>query len=197
VFPGWERSIHAANGERLRNATLLSIAPTGTLSVIAGTSGGIEPLFALAYRRRHTLGGAPFIEVNPLFERWVRAQRPEAIDVLAAVRRDGTLAALPGLDELRARFVTATEIAPARHLAVQHAFQRHVDNAVAKTINLPATAGHAEVAEAYREAWRLGLKGVTISRCGTKESQVLSMGVGEEPLARELFAKCDPGAGRL
>jgi len=197
VFPGWARSVHAMRGERLRNATLLSIAPTGTLSVLAGTSGGIEPLFALAYRRRHTLGGAPFVELNPLFERWARAQAPAPDEVLAAVCRDGTLANVPGLDALRARFVTATEIAPARHLAVQAAFQRHVDNAVAKTINLPDSAQPGDVAEAYREAWRLGLKGVTVYRCGTKESQVLSMGVGEEPLTRELFTKCDPGACRL
>jgi ribonucleoside-diphosphate reductase alpha chain len=181
----------------MRNATLLSVAPTGTLSVLAGTSASIEPLFALAYRRRHTLGGPPFVEMHPLFERCVRAEAPAPEEVLAAVRRDGTLARVPGLDALRARFVTATEIPPSRHLAVQAAFQRHVDNAVAKTINLPEDTPPEAIADAYREAWRLGLKGVTVYRCGTKESQVLSLGVGEEPTARELFAKCDPGACRL
>ena len=165
--------------------------------MIAGSSGGIEPLFGLAYRRRHTLGGAPFVELNPLFERWVRTHVPNAATVLAAVLRDGTLAAVPELGDVRARFVTATEIAPARHLAVQHAFQRHVDNAVAKTINLPASAGPADVAAAYREAWRLGVKGVTVYRCAAEASQILSLGIGEEPLARELFTKCDPDACRL
>lgn len=197
VFPGWERSVHAARGVRLRNATLLSIAPTGTLSVIAGTSGGIEPLFALAYRRRHTLGGAPFVEMNPLFERWVRAHAPAPEDVLATVRRCGTLAGVPGPEAVHARFATATEIAPARHLAVQEAFQRHVDNAVAKTVNLPEHARPEDVATTYRDAWQHGLKGVTVYRCGTSPAQVLSLGVDEEPLGRELFAKCDPGACRL
>ena len=100
-------------------------------------------------------------------------------------------------ESLRRLFVTATEIPVRRHLAIQQAFQRHVDNAVSKTINLPVDAGVEDVAEAYREGWRLGLKGVTVYRTGCRAGEVLTLGV-EEPLeARELFTKCDPGACRL
>lgn len=198
VFPAWSRSVHAAAGERLRNATLLSIAPTGTLSLIAGTTGGIEPLFALAYRHEHSLGGAPLAEVNPVFLRHARQHWPEADRVLDAMLATGRLRDVPGVPEaMRRRFVTATEVPPRRHLEIQRACQHHVDNAVSKTINLPEDATPDDVADAYRQARRLGLKGVTIFRYGSKASQVLTLGVDESAAARELYAKCDPGACRL
>jgi ribonucleoside-diphosphate reductase alpha chain len=198
VFPGWDRSVHAATGERLRNATLLSIAPTGTLSLIAGTTGGIEPLFALAYRRAHTLGGEPLAEINPVFVRHARRYWPDADRLLAEILATGRLRDVPGVpEEARRRFVTATEVPARRHLEIQQAFQRHVDNAVSKTINLPDEATAGDVADAYRRAWRLGLKGVTVYRSGSRESQVLTLGAGEEAAARELYAQCDPGACRV
>jgi ribonucleoside-diphosphate reductase alpha chain len=198
AFPNWEQSVHAARGARLRNATQTSIAPTGTLAIIAGTTSGIEPLFALAYRRAHGLGGPPLVEANPVFARATHALGPAGEAILRDVLDAGTLAAIPDVPEtMRARFVTATEIPPAQHLRIQHAFQRHVDNAVAKTINLPEAAGEDDVAAAYLEAWHLGLKGVTIYRYGSKGEQVLTLGAGEDPAAREHFAKCDPGACRL
>jgi ribonucleoside-diphosphate reductase alpha chain len=198
VFPAWAESTHAARGERLRHATLLSIAPTGTIAIIAGTSSGIEPLFALAYRRQHSLGGEPLVEVNEVFLRALAASGADPTPVLDAVLATGTLAGVPGLpDDLRRRFVTATEIPVARQLRVQQAFQRHVDNAVAKTVNLPEDAGAERVAEAYLDAWRLGLKGVTLYRSGSTGRQVLTLGLGEDAIAREHFAKCDPGACRL
>jgi ribonucleoside-diphosphate reductase alpha chain len=105
---------------------------------------------------------------------------------------------VPGVpDAVRRLFVTATEIPVHRHLAIQQAFQRHVDNAVSKTINLPVDAGPEQVAEAYREGWRLGLEGVTIYRSGSRPGEVLTLGIDEPLQARELFAKCDPGACRL
>jgi len=196
VFPDWSRSVYASRGERMRNATRLSIAPTGTISIIAGTSGGIEPLFALAYRRRHTLGGEPMTEINPILLR-----HAEGLDIgrfVDLVRTAGHLGALPGVPEAVHRlFVTATEVPVRRHLAIQHAFQRHVDNAVSKTINLPVDAGADRVAEAYLESWRLGLKGVTVYRAGSRPDEVLTLGVDEPLETRELFAKCDPGACRL
>jgi ribonucleoside-diphosphate reductase alpha chain len=198
TFPNWTRSVHASAGERLRNAALLSIAPTGTLSIIAGTSGGIEPLFALAYRREHTLGGPPLVEINPVFLRYADEHRLDARAVLDKVLATGTLRDAPGIPErVRRLFVTANEVDVGHHLAIQQAFQRHVDNAVSKTINLPEDADQDEVARAYLEGWRLGLKGVTIYRAGSKAGQVLTLGVDEDPTAREFFAKCDPGACRL
>ncbi len=198
VFPNWERSVHAAAGDRVRNATCLSVAPTGTIGVIAGTSGGIEPLFALAYRREHSLGGEPLVEVNPIFVRYARTHLPDADRVLEAVLAQGSLRAVRGVPEAAARlFVTATEVPPRQHLRIQQAFQRHVDNAVSKTINLPEEAGPQAVAEAYLGAWRLGLKGITIYRSGSRDRQVLTLGAGEDATGREYFARCDPGACRL
>ncbi len=194
TFPYWQSSVYAARGERVRNATRLSIAPTGTIAIIAGTSGGIEPLFALAYRRRHTLGGEPLVEVNPMFARHAeRHLGARAQAVLERVVAEGHLGRVTDVPEsVRALFVTATEVAPCQHLLVQQAFQRHVDNAVSKTVNLPETATPKEVADAYVCAWRLGVKGVTVYRSGSKEDQVLELGVGEEPIAREYFTRCDP-----
>ncbi|MBI1846527.1 MAG: adenosylcobalamin-dependent ribonucleoside-diphosphate reductase [Candidatus Rokubacteria bacterium] len=198
VFPAWAQSVHGARADRRRNATLLSIAPTGTLGILAGTSAGIEPLYALAYRRAHTLGGEPLVEMNPVFARWAAEHRLDAPALVRAVAAAGTLAAVADVpDALRRLFVTATELDVDQHLAVQHAFQRHVDNAVSKTINLPQDAPSDAVARAYLEGWRLGLKGVTVYRSGSRDAQVLTLGAGDDPAAREHFARCDAGACRL
>jgi ribonucleoside-diphosphate reductase alpha chain len=197
-FPEWGRSVYAASGELVRHATRLSIAPTGTLSLIAGTSGGIEPYYALAYRRQHSLGGPPLVEINPLLIEHLGALGLDVARVLEDVVATGSLRRVAGIPEaVRRLFVTATELSVDRHLDIQEAFQRHVDNAVSKTINLPADAPPAAVARAFREGWRRGLKGLTVYRSGAKAGQVLTLGLDEEPLARELFAKCDPGACRL
>jgi ribonucleoside-diphosphate reductase alpha chain len=198
VFPNWGRSVYAATGERVRNATRLSVAPTGTVSIIAGTSGGIEPLFALAYRRKHTLGGEPLIEINPLVLRYAEEHRlefPDLNDVILATGRVGDVRAVP--EPLRRLFATATEVPVRQHLRIQQAFQRHVDNAVSKTVNLPEDATREDIAQAYLEGWGLGLKGVTVYRCGSKAGQILTLGLGEDLTAREFFSKCDPGACRL
>jgi ribonucleoside-diphosphate reductase alpha chain len=115
-----------------------------------------------------------------------------------AILVTGTVRDVPSVpDDLRRLLVTATEIPVGQHLRIQQAFQRHVDNAVSKTINLPEDAPREDVAEAFLEGWRSGLKGITIYRSGSRADQVLTLGAGEEPMAREAFAKCDPGACRL
>jgi ribonucleoside-diphosphate reductase alpha chain len=98
---------------------------------------------------------------------------------------------------MRRLFATATEVPVRQHLRIQQAFQRHVDNAVSKTVNLPEDASREDIAQAYLEGWTLGLKGVTVYRCGSKAGQILTLGVGEDLTAHEFFSKCDPGACRL
>jgi len=198
VFPHWSESMHAKDGRRVRNATRTAIAPTGTIGILAGTSAGIEPLFALAYRRSHVLDGQVFEEVNPLLGAQLRARGLDERRVLSAVIAQGTLEGVPGVPEdIERLFVTALQIPPERHLQVQAAFQRHVDNAVSKTVNLPQTAGPEAIAEVYRRAWRLGLKGVTVYRYGSKASQVLELGVADEAYHFDHSARCDPTECRL
>jgi ribonucleoside-diphosphate reductase alpha chain len=176
VFPNFEGSRAQQRGLRLRNATVTSIAPTGTLSILADCSGGIEPIFALAYVR-HVLDGERLPETNTRFEAALRRAGVLDEDLLAEVRATGSARgklSLPG--GLRRLFPIASDVAPGRHLAIQAAFQRHVDNAVSKTINLPADATPGDVREIYRSAWRLGLKGITVFREGCKGRAVLVRG---------------------
>lgn len=194
AFPAWQRSA----GQVMRNATRTAIAPTGTLGIIAGTSASIEPLFALAYRRSGVLGGKVLEEVNPLLLEYLERHALDRQRVLAAVLERGRLAEVDGVpEEMKRLFVTALEIPAERHLAIQAAFQRHVDNAVSKTINLPQEAAPADVAHAYRRAWALGLKGITVYRYGAKAAQVLELGVEDEPQHYDSASRCDPEECRL
>lgn len=173
VFPHWEGSRAAARGMRLRNATVTSIAPTGTISILADCAGGIEPYFALAFVR-HVLDGARLPETNPRFEAALR--RAGVLDeaLVARVRAEGSARRIAEVPEAVARlFPTAYDIAPERHLDVQQAFQKHVDNAVSKTVNLPETATPDDVRAIYVSAWRRGLKGVTVFREGSKGSEAV------------------------
>jgi ribonucleoside-diphosphate reductase alpha chain len=176
AFPGSAGSRARASGRVLRNATTTSIAPTGTLSILADCSGGIEPYFALAFVR-HVLDGARLPETNPRFEAALRASGAWSEDLVAEVRQRGSVRGLPAVPErIRRLFATAADIAPEAHLDVQQAFQRHVDNAVSKTINLPADATPDDVCAIYASAWRRGLKGVTVFREGCKGRAVLVRG---------------------
>jgi ribonucleoside-diphosphate reductase alpha chain len=178
VFPAWEDSRLAAGGSRLRNATLTSIAPTGTLSILAGCASGIEPFFALAYVRR-VLDGERLPEVNPRFEAALRACGAWSAERLTRVRETGSARGVEGVPgALQRLFPIASDIAPAAHLAIQAAFQRHVDNAVSKTINLPGDATPDQIREIYASAWKLGLKGVTVFREGCRAG-VLERGAGD------------------
>lgn len=198
VFPAWRQSVHAEQGLRLRNATRTAIAPTGTLGIIADTTPGIEPLFALAYRRINVLDGHALVEVNPLFQERAEQAGLDSVGLIRHVLDHGSLADAPGLPPgWREIFATALEIPPDGHLEVQAAFQRHVDNAVSKTINLPHECTREDVARAYRRAWELGLKGVTIYRYGSRSSQVLELGAREAAAHREHASRCDPEECRL
>src|SRR5262245_26566937 len=191
VFPGHAGSRAAARGLRLRNATLLSIAPTGTLSILADCSGGIEPYFALAFVR-HVLDGERLPETNPRFEAALRREGAWSDELAAELRERGSARGVPGVPErIQRLFPTAADVAPEAHLAVQQAFQRSVDNAVSKTINLPAAAGPELVREIYVSAWRRGLKGVTVFREGCKGRAVLVRGSAGLELAPDAPA-CTP-----
>lgn len=193
VFPAWKGSTYETQSLKVRNALRTAIAPTGTLSLIAGTTASIEPLFALAYRRTHVLEGQELYEITPLFVEYLERHRLDAQSFVDQVLEKGRLTDVEGVpDELRRIFVTALEISPEQHLQVQAAFQRHVDNAVSKTINLPREATPQDVGRAYWRAWELGLKGITIYRYGSKSAQVLELGAHEAALQYDHASPCDP-----
>ncbi|MCU0914623.1 MAG: adenosylcobalamin-dependent ribonucleoside-diphosphate reductase [Planctomycetes bacterium] len=180
-FPNFARSIYARTGHRLRNATVNTIAPTGTISIIAGCSSGIEPLFAISFVR-NVLSGTRLFETNPLFEEIAKERGFHRRELLAEVARRSSLAEIQAVPrDVKRLFVTAFDIRGPQHLAIQAAFQRHTDNAVSKTINLPADATVEDVRAIYLEAHRLKCKGITIYRYGSKPDQVLSVSEKEEP----------------
>ncbi|MCH7699195.1 MAG: vitamin B12-dependent ribonucleotide reductase [Chloroflexi bacterium] len=189
VFPAWEGSIYAggSNGvsrgatRRLRNATRTTIAPTGTLSIIADCSGGIEPVFALAFMRQHHLDPkAPekitqLPEVNKRFEAVAKAEGFHSKQLIEHLAGGASLSEWEGVpDWVRTVFVTSHDISPTWHVRMQAAFQRHTDNAVSKTINFSASATVEDVEKAYLLAYREGCKGITIYRDQSRAHQVLS-----------------------
>jgi ribonucleoside-diphosphate reductase alpha chain len=176
AFPNFDRSIHGSRGNGLlRNATRTAIAPTGTLSLIAGCSSGIEPYYALAYRRR-ALDGRELPIVNERFEHHARALGVDAQTQSSALER-GRVRDDPRLpDELRRLFPVAAEIDVGGHVRTQAAFQAHVDNAVSKTILLPPEATSDAARNAFETAFALGCKGVTVYREGARVDQVLTSG---------------------
>jgi ribonucleoside-diphosphate reductase alpha chain len=198
VFPNWRGSIYEAQALRVRNATRTAIAPTGTIGIIADTTPSIEPLFALAYRRVNVLDAQTLVEVNPLFLERLEHRHLDAVALTQQIVAHGSLSALsPVPNDLKRLFVTALEIGAERHLEIQAAFQRYTDNSVSKTINLPRDATRQDIARAYRRAWELGLKGITIYRYGSKAAQVLKLGAEEKPLQYEHASRCDPEECRV
>jgi ribonucleoside-diphosphate reductase alpha chain len=198
VFPNWPHSFYAPAHQQRRNATCTAIAPTGTLSLIAGTTASIEPLFALVYRRSHSFGGTPLYEMTPLFWQYCRAEGIDTTQLAEEVFLQGTISHMPDIpSRIKELFLTALDIPPEKHLQMQAVFQQYVDNSVSKTINMPKDATREEVARAYWRAWELGLKGVTIYRYGSKALQVMEVGAEVDPLFLEQSAHCDPGECRI
>src|SRR5215471_15953737 len=187
AFPNWSHSIYR-RGRPLRNSTVTTIAPTGTISMIAGCSSGIEPVFALAFEHRVKSGDMERVLrfVSQSFEQLGRERGFYSDALMTEVARHGSLQGIPGVpDEARAVFKTAHEIHWSWHVRHQAAFQRHTDNGVSKTINLPTETGEGDVAEAYLLAWRQGCLGITVFRDGCKGEQVLNIGLADSGLAGE------------
>ncbi|MBE3581732.1 MAG: vitamin B12-dependent ribonucleotide reductase [Thermoanaerobacteraceae bacterium] len=175
-FPNIERSIY--RGTKRRNATCTTIAPTGTISMIAGTTSGIEPVFALAYTK-NVLDGESLIEVNPVFEEYIRTNFSPEIgrEIIRQVAATGSVKDIAEIPpDMRRVFVTALEISPEWHIRMQAAFQKFTDNAVSKTVNFPPTATKEDVRRVYELAYQLGCKGVTVYRSGSREQEVLVTG---------------------
>ena len=174
VFPAYEDSIFKEQGIKMRNATTTTIAPTGTISIIAGASSGVEPLFAISFVR-HVMDDDKLLEVHPYFEKVAKERGFYSEELMERIAEEGTIAHIEEIPEdTRRIFVTAHDIIPFWHIKMQAAFQKHVDNAVSKTVNFTNEATKEDVEEVYRLAYKLGCKGVTIYRDGSRDNQVLS-----------------------
>jgi ribonucleoside-diphosphate reductase alpha chain len=180
VFPNWEKSTYKDQGLKLRNATCTTIAPTGTLSIIAGCSSGIEPLFALSFVR-NVMDNDKLLEVNPYFEEVANDRRFYSRELMDEIAKKGSIKKIKQIPkDVRSVFVTAHDVSPEWHIRMQAAFQKYTDNAVSKTVNLPHDATVDDVMKVYNLAYELSCKGVTIYRDGSKENQVLSFSQKEK-----------------
>ncbi|MCH7994335.1 MAG: vitamin B12-dependent ribonucleotide reductase [Planctomycetes bacterium] len=180
-FPNWEGSTYDTKHNRsMRNATCTTVAPTGTISIIAGCSGGIEPMFSLAFfrnvLREQDEGKAPMVEINPIFEDVARDADFCSEGLMEQIATEGTLAYIEGIpEEVRSVFVCAHDIAPIWHMRMQAACQEHCDASISKTINFPHDATVDDVAEIYRLAFEMDCKGVTVYRDGCRKHQPMAL----------------------
>jgi ribonucleoside-diphosphate reductase alpha chain len=180
TFPAWAGSTYSTPGpfgepRPMRNSAPTTIAPTGTISIIAGTSSGIEPLFALSYVR-NVMDNTRLVEVNPYFEAVARREGFYSEALMEQLAETGSLETLDVPDWVKGVFRTSHDISPEWHVRMQAAFQKYTDNSVSKTINFPHNATTDDVANAYTMAYDLGCKGITVYRDGSKSGQVLSTG---------------------
>jgi ribonucleoside-diphosphate reductase alpha chain len=178
VFPNWEKSVFSGKGlapaKRRRNSTVTTVAPTGTISIIAGSSSGIEPIFAVSYVR-NVMDNTRLIETNPIFEAKSKELGFYSDRLMERIAEKNSISNFDEIPEnLRRVFVTAHDVSPEWHIKMQAVFQRHTENAVSKTINMPKEATVDDVKTAYELAYSLGCKGVTIYRDGSRAFQVLS-----------------------
>jgi ribonucleoside-diphosphate reductase alpha chain len=193
VFPNFEGSIFdRPDGTRMRNATVTTVAPTGTISIIAGCSSGIEPLFAVSYVRANVLDDDRMVEVHPYFEQVARQRGFYSEDLMKQIADVGSVRHLEGVPaDVQGVFTTAHDITPEWHIKLQSAFQKHTDNAVSKTVNFSNDATSADVEKVYLMAFKTGCKGVTIYRDGSREEQVLNVGQSKKSRKR------DPASGGI
>lgn len=176
VFPYYDKSVYKEKKVKIRNATTTTIAPTGTLSIIAGVSSGIEPLFAISFIK-NVMDNDELVETNPIFKEVAKQRGFYSDDLMKIIAKKGTVNDIDEIPEdIRKVFVTAHDISPDWHVKMQAAFQKYTDNAVSKTVNLRHDATTDDVREVFLTAYKTGCKGVTIYRDGSRDSQVLNIG---------------------
>ncbi len=177
-FPAYDGSTYDRDGRPMRNACRLTVAPTGTISMIAGCSSGIEPLFSLCYHKHNILGGESLLYVDANFERVARERGFYGEELMEYLANGGSIQNRPDVpQDIKDIFVTASDISPEYHVQMQAAFQESVDAAISKTINFPNSATKEDVRTAYLLAWKLGCKGITVYRAGSRDAEVLTTGV--------------------
>ncbi|UCG79717.1 MAG: vitamin B12-dependent ribonucleotide reductase, partial [Desulfobacterales bacterium] len=189
-FPAYEGSVFDnPKTPYMRNATVTTVAPTGTISIIAGCSSGVEPIFAVAYERR-VLDGEALFEMHPVFEKVAKQNGFYSNKLAEQIAETGSIQNIKGIpDKIKRLFVTAHDIAPEWHIQIQAAFQKFTDNAVSKTVNFPYDATLEDIENVYRLAYQTGCKGVTIYRYGSRDRQVLNIGREQARQAAETEAK--------
>ncbi len=193
-FQNFNDSIYSKSFDYMRNATVTTIAPTGTISIIAGCSSGIEPLFGIAYIR-NIMQGTKFFEVNSLFEDKLKDKGIYNKDLINKIAKKGSIQNMEDIPiDLKEIFLTAMDIEPQKHVQMQAAFQKYTDNAVSKTVNLPEDASFEDVKKIYLMAHKMKCKGITIYRYGSKKNQVLSV-AGEKEESDFLSVKSDYSGG--
>ena len=194
-FPNFSGSFWEKHGfKTMRNATVTTIAPTGTISIIAGTTSGIEPLFAVCFVR-NVMEGTKLLEVNALFEEMAKKRRIYSKELMMEIAKTGSVQNVRGIpQDLKHLFATAFDVLPEWHVKIQAAFQKHTDNAVSKTINFPHDASVEDVKKAFILAYKLGCKGITVYRYGSKKEQVLYVGsvLGRESGETFDYTSADP-----
>ncbi len=185
VFPNWEKSIYKERNFKLRNATVITIAPTGTISIIAGTSSGIEPIFALAFVR-NVMDGQKLVEINQLFLTELKDRGLYSAELVDEILENGSLKNIDRIPkDMKEVYVVSHDISPEWHIKLQVAFQKYTENAVSKTINFPHDATIDDIRKGFFLAYKLGLKGVTIYRDGSIMGQVLTVGTIKKKVEKE------------
>lgn len=188
LFPNWNLSVFAQQGVRMRNAALTTVAPTGTIAMMFDASSGVEPFFALAYRKENILGGkASLSYVNKYLEQELKERGLYTDELVAKIGEEGTLQQIPEIpSDMKRIYVTAMDISAEDHIRIQAAFQKHVDNSISKTCNFRNDATHDDIRQGYILGWRLKCKGLTVYRDGSREVQILNLNKRKEKKPEEV-----------